>query len=107
MSHARLAILGVGLLSSLLSLSIQAQETTTTIVEKRAIITPAPVSTCTTVEGHWEGTVWINTHQVCKYENRAEGVAWINDYWSCTTYTSDGNCTSWALVPGHWVKTLE
>ncbi len=95
-----LTVVAVSLLSALLSFSVQAQET--------AIISPAPKATCTSVPGHWDGAVWVTTHDVCKYENRIEGVAWVNDYWSCTAATADGtNCTTWVLVPGHWVKTLE
>ena len=103
----RLSALAIVLLSSVLSFSVQAQETTTTVVEKRTVITPAPKGACSTVAGHWEGDIWVDTHNVCKYENRTEGVAWVSDYWSCTAADADGNCTAWTLVPGHWVKTLE
>ena len=81
--------------------------TTTTVVEKHTIITPAPKAVCTAVAGHWEGSVWVDTHNVCRYENRSEGAAWVDTYWSCTVYDANGNCTSWALVPGHWEKTIE
>lgn len=81
--------------------------TTTTVVEKHAIVTPAPKAECTSVAGHWEGTTWVETHDVCKYVNRTEGAAWINDYWSCVAATDDGTCSNWVLVPGHWVKTIE
>jgi hypothetical protein len=97
-----LSIVCVGLLSTLISLGAQAQETTTTVVEKHVIISPAPKGVCTSVAGHWEGAVWVETHDVCKYENRTEGVAWVNEYWSCTAATNDGTCTTWAFVPGHW-----
>jgi len=107
MLYFRLSIFIVGLLSLLFSLGVKAQETATTVVEKRVIVSPAPKAVCSTVAGHWEGNIWINTHDVCKYENRAEGVAWVNDYWSCTEAAADGTCTTWVLVPGHWVKTLE
>ena len=88
-----------------IAISIQAQETI--VVEKQVIISPAPKAICTSVAAHWEGTVWIDTHDVCKYENRIEGVAWINDYWSCTSASADGTCLTWVLIPGHWVKTLK
>lgn len=88
------------------SLNVLAQETTTTVVEKK-IITPAPKPTCTTVAAHWEGTTWVYDHTVCKYENRSEGAAWVSEYWSCTQASDDGSCMSWSLIPGHWVKTLE
>ncbi|OAI48829.1 hypothetical protein AYO45_00715 [Gammaproteobacteria bacterium SCGC AG-212-F23] len=110
MFHFRLPVLGACLLSAFISFGVQAEETTTTtttVVEKHAIITPAPKAVCTSVAGHWEGSIWIDTHNVCKYENRTEGAAWIADYWSCTTANADGSCVSWTLVPGHWVKTLE
>jgi len=105
MLHFRLSVIGVGLLSLFTSFAIQAQETTTTVVEKHVIISPAPKAICTSVAGHWEGSVWVDTHDVCKYENRTEGAAWVNDYWSCTASNPDGTCTSWTLVPGHWVTT--
>jgi len=91
----------------LLSLSVQAQDTTTTttVVEKRTIITPAPTAVCTPVAAHWEDNVWVEAHNVCKYENRKEGTTWISDYWSCTDATPDGTCKSWVLVPGHWAST--
>ena len=101
-----LSSIAMGFLIALAPLSAQAQTTTETIVEKHVIITPSPKAICTAVVGHWEGDTWVDAHNVCKYENRAEGIAWISDYWSCTTYTADGTCTAWALVPGHWVKTL-
>lgn len=101
-----LAVIGTGFIS-LFSLSVQADETTTTVVEKRTIVSPAPKAICTPVAGRWEGNIWIDAHQVCKYEGRSEGVAWVNDYWSCTVATADGTCTSWVLNPGHWVKTLD
>src|SRR5688572_13771041 len=107
MLHFRLWIFVISLVSLFFSFNIQAQEATTTVVEKRLIISPTPKATCNSIAGHWEGNVWINTHDVCKYENRVEGIAWVNDYWSCTAATEDGNCTNWVLVPGHWVKTLE
>jgi hypothetical protein len=101
------SVLAIFLLSSLFSCYVQAQETTTTVVEKHVIISPAPKGVCTSIAGHWEGNIWIDRHEVCKYENRTEGVAWVNDYWSCTVATANGTCTSWVLVPGHWEKTLE
>lgn len=85
----------------ILPLSNQAQ----TVVEKKLIVTPVPTATCETVEGHWEGIIWVATHNVCKYTNRTEGVAWIDNYWSCTTSDNNGNCTAWTWVPGHWVAT--
>ncbi len=107
MLRFRLSVLTLGLLSSFISLGVQAQDTTTTIVEKHVIISPAPTAVCSSIAGHWEGNIWVDTYDVCKYENRVEGIAWVNDYWSCTAATADGTCTTWALVPGHWVKTLE
>jgi hypothetical protein len=102
-----LSSIAVGIFFIFGSFCAQADSTTTTtVVEKRVIVTPAPKAVCSTVAGHWDGDVWVDTHNICKYENRAEGVAWIADYWSCTAYTADGNCNSWVLVPGHWVKTL-
>ena len=83
----------------------QSTTTTTTVVTKPPIITPAPKSvSCTSVSAHWEGNIWIDAQTVCTYENRTEGAAWVQDYWSCTAFTVDGNCTSWQLVPGHWVQ---
>jgi hypothetical protein len=105
MSHFNISALCVGLLSLFVSFSIQAQ--TTTVVEKRIITSPAPKATCTTVEGSWKGNTWIASHEVCKYENRKEGVAWVDSYWSCTQVAGDGSCTTWTLVPGYWVQTLE
>lgn len=108
MLNSRLLTVAIGLLSLLVPFCVQAEETvTTTVVEKNTIVSPTPKATCSAVAGHWEGNVWIATHDVCKYENRVEGVAWVSDYWSCTEATADGTCTSWTLVPGHWVKTLE
>ena len=106
---SKVLFLAIALLFSVLSFSVQAQDTTTTttVVEKHVIISPAPKAVCSSVAGHWEGNVWVDTHDICKYENRTEGVAWVNDYWSCTASDADGNCTAWTLVPGHWVKTLE
>ena len=97
----------ISLLALFIPFGAQAQDTTTTVVEKRVIITPAPKANCYSVAGHWENDVWVDTHDICKYENRVEGVAWVNDYWSCTAANADGTCTNWVLVPGHWVKTLE
>lgn len=102
MLYFRLSFICVSLLASLISFGVEAQETTTTVVEKHIIVTPAPKGVCTSVAGHWEGNVWVDTHEECKYEKRSEGVTWINDYWSCTVATADGTCTTWVLVPGHW-----
>ena len=100
-----LSVLSVSLLSAF---SVQAEEVTTnTVVEKRVIVSPAPKAVCSSVAGHWEGNIWVDTHSICKYENRVEGVAWIESYWSCTVAAADGTCTTWELVPGHWVKTLQ
>jgi len=101
----RVLSLVVGLLS-LISFNVQAEATTTTIVEKRVIVTPAPKAVCSTVAGHWKNNVWVDAHNICKYDNRTEGVAWVSDYWSCTEAVDD-KCTAWSLIPGHWVKTLE
>lgn len=99
-------ILSVSTIFIALFACINLQAETTTVVEKKVVVTPAPKSaSCTMVSAHWEGDVWVDQQSVCKYENRAEGVAWIQDYWACTTAT-DGNCTSWEYRPGHWVKTL-
>src|SRR6266568_913910 len=91
---------------SIICSNVQAQGTT--VVEKKAIITPVPKSmNCSTVAAHWEGDVWIDTQTVCSYENRVEGVAWVQDYWSCTKYDlSKGQCTNWEYKSGHWVKTM-
>jgi uncharacterized lipoprotein NlpE involved in copper resistance len=93
---------------SLVGMNAQADSTTTTtVVEKHIIVTPAPKSmACTTVSAHWEGDVWVAEQSVCKYDNRAEGAAWIQDYWACSAATADGKCSAWELKPGHWVKTL-
>ena len=101
-----LSFLGITILSLLFTTAF-AQETTTTVIEKHVIITPPPTAVCATIAGHWEGNIWVDKHDVCKYENRAEGVAWINPYWSCVAFTDDGSCTNWAWVPGHWEKTAE
>lgn len=103
MLRLSLGVLSLGLLS-VMSISANAQATgaTTPVVEKYVIVSPTPKGVCTTVAAHWSGNVWVAAHEECKYENRTEGVTWVNDYWSCTASTSDGNCTTWALVPGHW-----
>ncbi len=105
MLHRYLSAFFIALLSLFVSLGLQAQ--TTTVVEKRVIVTPVPKAICTTVEGRWQGSTWIASHEVCKYENRKEGAAWVNSYWSCTEATADGTCSNWTLVPGYWVQTLE
>ncbi|MHB1949302.1 MAG: hypothetical protein ACYCQI_14440 [Gammaproteobacteria bacterium] len=102
----RLSLLLVCFFSLFFCMNVQA-DTTTTVVEKRTIVTPAPTGNCTSVAAHWDGNTWVAAHDVCRYENRTEGAAWVQDYWSCTDATPDGTCTNWALVPGHWVKTLE
>lgn len=107
MLRFRLSVFAISLLSLFFSFGVQAQEATTTVVERGVIITPAPKAVCASVAGHWEGNIWIEKHDICKYENRTEGVAWVNDYWSCTVANPDGTCVTWALVPGHWVKTTE
>ena len=116
MLNFRLSLLAFGLASTFVSYAAQAQTTstttttptgTTTVVEKRTIVTPAPKGNCTTIAAHWEGNEWRDTYTLCKYENRKEGIAWISDYWSCSDYTANGNCTTWALVPGHWVNTAQ
>lgn len=96
MFRSRLCILGIGFLSTVLSLGALAQEGT------YVIVSPAPKGVCTSVAGHWEGNVWVDRQEICKYENRSEGALWINDYWSCTASNPDGTCTTWVLVPGHW-----
>lgn len=105
MLYSRLLIITVATL--LASFNAFAQTTTTTTVVEKRIITPAPKGECTTVAAHFEGNIWKDSYTVCKYESRKEGIAWISDYWSCTESTADGNCTSWTLVPGHWVSTLQ
>jgi hypothetical protein len=111
MSRFRLGllILGVGFLSLFISIGAQAAETssTTTTIVERQIITPAPKAVCKSIAGHWEGNVWVDVHNVCRYENRTEGAAWIDSYWSCLVADAAGTCTNWQLVAGHWVKTLE
>jgi len=106
---SRLSLLLVSILSLFIYTGAFAEDTTTTttVVEKHTIVSPAPKSAkCTTVNGHWEDNIWVDAQTVCTYENRAEGVAWIQDYWACTVFTSDGSCTNWEYRPGHWVKTL-
>lgn len=95
----------------MLPLATQAQDspdttTTTTTVERHVIITPAPQADCTSVAPHWDGDIWVDAHNVCRYTGRPEGAAWVADYWSCTQANPDGTCSSWSLVPGHWVNTL-
>jgi hypothetical protein len=106
MLRFRISFLCIGLLS-LISFGAQAETTTTTTVVKRVITTPAPKAVCTSVVAHWEGNTWVDTHDICKYENRSEGVAWVNDYWSCTEAAADGSCKTWSLVPGHWVTSMQ
>ena len=82
-------------------------DTDTTIVEKRTITSAPPKSVqCTTVKGHWESEIWIDTQTVCNYANRSEGAAWVQDYWACTASAADGTCTNWEYRPGHWMKTF-
>jgi hypothetical protein len=100
-------LIALGLLSAFISIGAQAQTMATTDAGKRVMISPTPQGNCKTVEGHWQGTTWIATHEVCKYENRKEGVAWVNSYWSCIDAGTDGTCTNWTLVPGAWVQTAE
>jgi len=107
MVHFRLSIIALSVCTLLTLIIAQAQTTTTTVIERHVIESPAPKGTCTTIAAHWEGKEWRDSYTLCKYENRKEGVAWVSDYWSCTQYTADGQCTTWALVPGHWVSTLE
>ena len=107
MSRLHLTAIGLSLIALLPAIPTHAQTTQTTVVEKRVIQTPAPKGTCTTIAAHWEGNEWRDTYTLCKYENRKEGVAWVSDYWSCNQYTADGQCTTWTLVPGHWVSTLQ
>ncbi len=102
MMFSRIAIVSLGLIASLASFSVKAQENTT-VVEKYVVVSPAPKGECVSVASHWEGNIWVAAHDECKYENRSEGVMWINAYWSCTSSTPDGNCSTWVLVPGHWV----
>lgn len=91
----------------LMSFTAFAQETTTTVVEKKVVVTPPPKSVnCTAIPAHWEGDTWVDTQNICRYENRVEGVAWVQDYWACTAATATGDCTTWEFRPGHWVKTL-
>lgn len=103
MLRSRLCILSLGLLSAI-SFGAQAQEPTTQVVEKYVIVSPAPQGSCTTVNAHWEGGVWVATHEVCKYENRPEGSVWVSDAWSCTNSSPDGTCGTWVKTPGHWEK---
>lgn len=107
MLRFRLSVIAISLLPSLLSFNVQAKEVKTTVIEKHVIVSPAPKAVCTPVAGHWESGVWINKHDICKYEGRTEGVAWVSDYWSCTEANADGTCITWVLVPGYWVKTIE
>lgn len=104
MLRLNLSVLSIALLS-FISFGVQAETTTTTVVERHVITTPEPKAVCTAVAGHWEGNVWVGTHNECNYENRTEGATWVNDYWSCTDASADGTCNAWALVPGHWVTT--
>jgi hypothetical protein len=101
--HNKLTMLTC-LLSLFFCMAVQAQ---TTVSEKHTIISHTPASVnCTVIVGHWEGDTWIDTQNVCKYENRMEGVAWVQDYWVCTVFTADGNCSTWEYRPGHWLKTF-
>lgn len=99
MLHFRLSVIGIGLLSLFISIGAQAQE-------KSSVHSSPPKGVCSSVASHWEGNIWADTYDVCKYEHRAEGVAWINNHWTCTAITGDGYCSNWEMVPGHWVKTL-
>lgn len=96
------------IVSALLSLFLCAEAMAqTTVIERHVIVTPAPkYESCTTVAGHWEGDVWVNEQTVCKYSDRKEGVAWVQDYWACTQFTDNGDCTAWEYRPGHWVSTV-
>jgi len=120
MSHIHLSrIILATSISLLLSTSLPAADETTTTttrvvtptgssttVEKRTIVSTPPQSVkCTTVDAHWDGTVWIDKQTVCNYANRSEGTAWVNDYWACTASTLDGTCTAWEYRAGHWIKT--
>ncbi len=107
MSRIYLSAICLSLLSIFVSLGATAQEATTTEQKRVIITTPTPKATCKTVEGHWQGSSWIASHDVCKYENRKEGVSWVNSYWSCTDAGTDGTCTNWTLVPGYWTQTFE
>jgi len=105
MTNYRRFIFTITLLFLFIPFTVQAQTTTTTVVEKRVIVSPPPKGVCTTIAGHWvDDKTWASDYTECKYENRSEGVTWVSDYWSCTESTADGTCTTWALVPGHWVK---
>jgi len=84
-----------------MSFGAQADEpttTTTTIVQKFNVVSPAPKAVCITVPAATNGNVYIAEHQECTYENRPE--KWIDAYWSCTAATPDGTCTTWTFVPG-------
>jgi hypothetical protein len=107
MSRFSLLIALILSLSALFFYTSAQADTTTTVVERHVVITPAPKSTkCTTVNGHWDGDVWLDAQTVCTYSDRAEGAAWVQDYWACTAATADGSCTSWQYRPGHWVQTM-
>lgn len=103
-----LITLMLGTLLSFISFAVQADDlVTTTTVERHVVTTPAPKPVCASVPGHWEGNVWVDIHNVCRYTDRTEGAAWVESYWSCTDADANGTCTAWVLVPGHWVKTLQ
>jgi hypothetical protein len=97
----------IALSSLVICATAQAAETAV-VVQKNVIVTPAPKAlTCTTVAAHWEDNVWVAEQSVCKYEGRAEGVEWVQDYWACTVFTADGQCTTWDFRPGHWVQQIK
>lgn len=104
MIRTKLVGIIIAFLSLIICFNVQAQ--TSTVIEKKIIVSPVPKSvSCTTITAHWEDNIWIDQQTVCKYEGRAEGIEWVQDYWACIVSTADGQCTTWEYRPGHWIKS--
>lgn len=130
--HLAIAVLFGTLLSAMIYISSQAQETTivttppvasesvvmtspstgSVIVTpvpapKEVVVTPEGYANCFTVDAGWYNNTWIPQHKVCQYgASQTQGVAWVEGYWACNTYTNQ-ECTNWEWKPGRWAKTLE
>lgn len=112
------------ILSSILAINANADDTTTSTPDtqtdaprhivvtnapapKEFVPTPAGFDNCFLVQARWKQDAWVTAHKICQYKNSTEGVAWVDGHWNCTDATTEGVCSQWDWVAGHWEKTLE
>jgi hypothetical protein len=83
--------------------------TTPAPAPQEVVAIPSGYSNCFMVAAGWSNNIWVPEHKVCQYtaSGTSQGSAWVDGYWNCSQYSaSEGACTKWDWVKGHWVSTF-